>query len=140
MMNCMSPSGERPAIEAGRFSQHESSIWVESAACAGVRFRIARISLGRRIELARHIREIARRLEFLEAGSDAGEKLEAAVVQGEVDRAYLQWGLEAVEGLRIDGAEATPEMLIERGPLDLAIEILLRIRSECGLSENERKN
>ena len=140
MMNCMSPSGERRRFAEASVSQHESSFWVESAVRGGVRFRIARVSLSRRIELARHIREIARRLEFLEASSDVGERLEAAVVQGEVDRAYLQWGLEAVDGLRIDGAEATPEMLIERGPLELAMEILSRIRGECGLSENERKN
>jgi hypothetical protein len=42
--------------------------------------------------------------------------------------------------LEIDGAAATPELVIERGPLDLATEILARIRAECGLSEPEIKN
>ena len=68
------------------------------------------------------------------------EKLEAAVLQGEMDRVYLEWGLEAIEGLEIDGEAATPETLIERGPANLAAEILGRIRGECGLSESERKN
>ncbi|MBV9397575.1 MAG: hypothetical protein JO062_06330 [Bryobacterales bacterium] len=105
-----------------------------------MRYRIARISLGRRIEFARRVREIGKRLEFLEAGSDAREKLEAAVLQAEIDRAYLEWGLEAVEGLDIDGERATPQMLIERGPLNLSMEILGKIRAECGLTEDEKKN
>jgi hypothetical protein len=96
--------------------------------------------LGRRIELARQIREVGRRIEFLEASGDAREKLEAAVLAAEIDRVYLHWGLEAVEGLTIDGEAATPELLIERGPLDVAMEILSRIRAECGLTEDERKN
>jgi hypothetical protein len=119
---------------------HESSLWFGSEACAGVRYKIARISLGRRIELARRVREIGRKAEFLEAGDDVRDKLEAAVLQGEMDRAFLEWGLEAVEGLAVDGEAATPGVLIERGPLALAMEILGRIRSECGLSETERKN
>ena len=121
-------------------SPHESSVWCESASRVGVRFRIARISLGRRIELARRIRETGRRLEFVEAGSEVQDKLEGAVLQGELDRTYLEWALEAVEGLEIDGEAATPASLIEKGPLDLTLEILARIRAECGLSEAERKN
>jgi hypothetical protein len=119
---------------------HESSVWFDAETYEGVRYRVGRVSLGRRIELARRIREIGRRLEFLEAGSDVREKLDAAVLKGEMDRAYLEWGLEAIEGLEIDGEAATPEALIERGPLELALEILARIRAECGLSEAERKN
>jgi len=130
-------AGWQPApLSAG----YESSRWFEAEAIAGVRYRIARISRGRRIEFARRVREIGKRLEFLEAGRDAREKLEAAVLQAEIDRAYLEWGLEAIDGLDIDGEHATPQMLIERGPLNLAIEILGKIRAECGLSEEERKN
>jgi hypothetical protein len=120
--------------------RHESFAWFDAETHAGVRYRIARMSLGRRIGLARKIREAGRRLEFLEAGGDVREKLDAAVLQGEVDRAYIEWGLEAVEGLEIDGEAATPEALIEKGPANLAAEILGRIRAECGLSESERKN
>ncbi|HLH41375.1 MAG TPA: hypothetical protein VKV74_00215 [Bryobacteraceae bacterium] len=127
--------------EPGARSQQATSfVWFEAETLPGVRYRIARMSLGRRIELARRVREIGRKLEFFAAGNDAREKLEAAVLQCEIDRAYLEWGLEAVEGLEIDGEKATPETLIERGPLDLAREILGKIRGECGLSETERKN
>jgi hypothetical protein len=119
---------------------HDSSLWFDSEVCAGVRYKISRISLGRRIELARRVREIGRKAEFLEAGDDVRDKLEASVLQGEIDRTFLEWGLEAVEGLDIDREAATPGVLIERGPLALAMEILGRIRGECGLSEKERKN
>jgi len=105
-----------------------------------VRFRVVRISVARRIELARRIREIGRKVECLVAGQDPREKLEAAVLAAEIDRVYLEWGLEEITGLTIDGEQATPEALIDKGPLDLAREILARIKRECGLSENERKN
>jgi hypothetical protein len=45
--------------------------------------------------------------------------------------------------LRLEGRlrePATPAALIEKGPLDLAKEMLGRIKSECGLSEDQRKN
>jgi hypothetical protein len=53
---------------------------------------------------------------------------------------YLEWGLEEIQGLAIDGESATPAALIEKGPLDLAKEMLVRIKRECGLSEDQRKN
>ena len=120
--------------------QHDSGGWFTADAPAGVKYRIRRMSLTGKIELARKVREIGRGVEFLEASGDPREKLEAAVLAGEIDRAYLEWGLEAVEGLSIDGEPATPALLIERGPLGLAMEIVARIRGECGLSEEERKN
>ncbi len=130
MTNCTSRSA----------NAHESSAWFDAESCAGVRFRVARISVARRIELARRIREIGRKIEFLEAGNDAREKIEAAVLAGEIDQAYLEWGLEEIQGLTIDGEAATPAALIARGPIALASEILKRIKGECGLSETERKN
>jgi hypothetical protein len=130
MTSCTSPSA----------SSYESSLWCEAEWGAGVRYRIARVSVARRIDLARRLREIGRRMEFLEAGGDAREKLEAAALAGEMNRAYLEWGLEEVVGLTIDGQPASPALLIERGPVELADEILRRIQRECGLSGDERKN
>jgi hypothetical protein len=118
----------------------ESRVWFDAAGMEGVRYEIVRVSFGRRIELARRIREIGRRMEYLEAGGDARDKLEATVLGAEIDRAYLEWGLIAVEGLEIDGMAATAESLVDRGPVELAIEILGRIKSECGMTEDERKN
>jgi hypothetical protein len=118
----------------------ESRVWFDAEAVKGLRYEIVRVSFGRRIELARRIREIGRKMEYLEAGNDARETLEATVLTAEIDRAYLEWGLVSVEGLQIDGAPATPETLIDRGPVELAMEILGRIKSECGMTEDERKN
>jgi hypothetical protein len=120
--------------------KYESTVWFDSEARAGVRFGIVRVSFGRRIELARRIREIGRRAEYLEASSEPRDKLEATVLAAEIDRAYLDWGLIGVEGLEIDGAAAAPKTLIEAGPVEVAAEALKRIKSECGLTEDERKN
>jgi hypothetical protein len=119
---------------------YDSALWFDAESAVGVRYAIARLTFGRRLELARRIREIGRKAEFLAAGADTREKLEAAVVGAEVDRAYLEWGLLAVEGLTIDGEAATPDAVVDKGPLDLAMEILRHVKSECGLSEAERKN
>jgi hypothetical protein len=123
-----------------KITQHESCLWFESGTQLGVRFRIRRVSLGRRIDLARRIREIGRKIEFLQAGGAPGEQMEATVLKGEIEQIYLEWGLDQVEGLEIDGEAATPELLIERGPIELAEEVLSRIKAECGLSQAERKN
>jgi len=131
MTNCTSLSGS---------TGYESSVWFDAETAAGVKFRVARISVARRIELARRMREIGRNVEFLEAGQDPREKLEAAVLAAEIDRVYLEWGLEEMQGLSIDGEAATPAALIDKGPLELAKEILARIKRECGLSEDQRKN
>ena len=77
------------------------------------------MSFGRRQELVRRIREIGRKVEFLVAGTDPKDKLESAVLACDMDRAYLECGLVAVEGLMIDGVPATPEGLIEKGPVEL---------------------
>ena len=79
-------------------------------------------------------------MEYLNGASDVREKLEATVLAAEIDRVYLEWGLEEIQGLAIDGEVATPAALIEKGPLDLAKEVLGRIKRECGLSEDQRKN
>jgi hypothetical protein len=130
MTNSTSHSGER----------WESREWFDAKSMEGVRYEILRVSFGRRIELARRIREIGRKMEYLEAGAIEKEALEATVLAAEIDRAYLDWGLIAVEGLDIDGAAATPETLVDQGPVELAMEILGRIKSECGMTEDERKN
>jgi hypothetical protein len=119
---------------------YESAVVVESATIQGVRYRVARMSFGRRVELMRRIRELAGRREFCEAGEDPKDRMEAALLQAEIDRIYLQWGLLAVEGLEVDGMAATPEMLAEAGPEEVFREALAAVRTQTGLSEAERKN
>jgi hypothetical protein len=127
MTNCTSRSAE-----------YGSGVEFESARYPGVFLRVARMSVSRRLELMKRVREIGRRLEFLEAGGE--DAAEQAVIEQEIRRCYLEWGLLGVRGMRIDGEEASPQRLIAEGPEDLCGEALERIRMECGLSEEERKN
>jgi hypothetical protein len=113
---------------------------LESKVAPGVTFSVARMSFGRRVELMRKVRELARRVEFLEAGQEPGDRMDAALVQAEIDRVYLAWGLKGVAGLAVDGVEATPESLAEAGPEELFREALEAVRAETGLNEAERKN
>jgi hypothetical protein len=119
---------------------YESVSVVESRVAAGVSYTVARMSFGRRTELMRRVRELAGRMEFLEAGQEPDEKMDAALLRVEINRLYLTWGLRAISGLRLDGVEATPELLTETGPENLFLEALAAVRAETGLSEAERKN
>lgn len=119
---------------------YESVTVVESRTSPGVTFTVAKMSYGRRIELMRRIRELARQMEFLEAGQDPGEKMDAALLSAEISRLYLTWGLRAISGLVLDGAAATPETLAEIGPEEIFREALAAVQGQTGLSESERKN
>ena len=120
---------------------YESTVTLESAKCPGVRFTVRRMSFGRRLELTRKVKERLARLEFLSAGESGGtDEAEAALLTGEIDREYGTWGLAGLEGLDIDGEEATPQTLMEKGPEPLVAEVLEAIYREAGLSEDERKN
>jgi hypothetical protein len=119
---------------------YQSVLDIESQTCHGVRFTITRMSFGRRIELAKRVREIAHKLEFSRASEAAQDAVDAAVIAGEVDRTCLDWGLVKVDGLEIDGVPAKPETLAEAGPEALCREIVTAIKHECGLTEEERKN
>jgi hypothetical protein len=128
----MSPSAETV--------RYQSSVVVESKTAPGVRFRIARLSLARRIELTRQVRELLARMQFCAAGEQLTERLEAAECEGKVESLYVRWGLLELEGLEIDGAAATPSLLIEAGPEELVREAARIIRAEWQLTEAERKN
>ncbi len=119
---------------------YESMLTIRSKAMPAVMFVINRISFGRRMELSRRAREISRKAEFLEAGSQLQEKIEGSILAQEVDAMYLAWGLVSIAGLTIDGEAATAERLLERGPDELTREIVIAIKEQCGLSEGERKN
>jgi len=120
--------------------EYQSVTTISSKSFEGVSFSIARMSFGRRSELMRRIREVAGKVEFLEAGSDPREKIEATLLASEIDQQYILWGLVKIEGLDIDGQAATPELLISAGPESLCKEILAAIKGELGLSQDERKN
>ncbi|MEO7142214.1 MAG: hypothetical protein ABI165_01785 [Bryobacteraceae bacterium] len=119
---------------------YESARTVSSVTTPGVTFTIARMSFGRRVELTRQVRELGQKIDFLQAGSDLKERMEATVLAGEIDRLYLEWGLMEVSGITVDGEPATPKALIDNGPEELTGEVLQCIKAECGLNQAEVKN
>jgi len=133
-MKSLLPSPEKRVVE------YESQVRCESKSLPGVSYIIRRMSFGARMELSRKIRELSKRVEFLSAGNDVQQHLEANVLSHEIDDVFLSWGLVVIEGLTIDGESATPELLACKGPDRLTREIVEAVRAQCGLSEQERKN
>jgi hypothetical protein len=120
---------------------YESKVRIEAKSRPGVWLVLKRMSFGRRLELTRKVRELLARLEFVSAGAGGEiQQAEKALLASEIDREYLRWGLDGIEGLEIDGERATTEALIERGPEELVHEALEAVRREAGLTEDERKN
>jgi len=119
---------------------YESIAVIESQEERGVTFTVAKMSYSRRVELMRSIRELARRLEFLQASEKPCDQMDAALLEAEINRLYLTWGLRAISGLTLDGTDATPELLAESGPESLFREALAAIRAQTGLTESDRKN
>ena len=118
---------------------YESILERESQTMPGVTLVLAKMSFGRRVELTRRLREIAQKVEFLEAG-DAREKIDAALLTCEIDRLYVLWGVKEIRGLELDGAPATPESMAAAGPEELFREAVAAVKAECGLTDAERKN
>ena len=118
---------------------YESTKTVRSKIDPSVTFTVWRMSFARRLELMKEVRELARRVEFLEAGGP-GEKMDAALTRAEIDRVFVRWGLREVQGLQLDGMAATPDSLAQSGPEGLFREALSAVRAESGLSAAERKN
>ena len=124
-------------VDGGSYA---SEVEVKSRTVSGVTLRVAKMSFGRRVELMRQVRELARRAEFLAASGDVSEKMDSALLRAEIERLFVMWGVKAVSGLTVDGAIAGPELLAESGPEDLFREALALVRKETGLNEEERKN
>ncbi len=133
MMKSLLPLHEMP-MDYYSIIEHKSQVM------PGVVFEIRRMSLGRRLEMSRQIRELSTRMEFSQAGDGFTDQVDATVLGLEIDRVYLRWGLVAISGLVVDGLPATVDILLEAGPEDLCREIINTVRVECGLNEEERKN
>ncbi len=120
--------------------EYWSKLTLRSEEFPGVEYTIQRMSLGRRIDLGKRVRQTGLKAEFLQAGDSLRDRVEVGILQNEIDRLYLEWALMSVTGLRIDGEEAGPPLVIERGPESLTREILTEIKRELDLTEEERKN
>lgn len=117
----------------------QSLLWLNSASFPGVRFAIRKISLAQRIEFSKQVRDLTLRNEFLRAG-EVTDQLEASMADLLVQKLYLTWAVAEITGMTIDGAPASVELLIERGPEALVQEIGDTIRLQIELSDVERKN
>ena len=120
--------------------EYQSTVTVASRVLEGVSFEIARMAFNRRMQLMRQVRELARNLEFLRAGESDAERMDAHILNAEIERAYITWGVVGVSGLLIDGEAATPASLLEKGPEQLVHEAIKAVRAECSLTDEERKN
>jgi hypothetical protein len=120
--------------------EYESSAWRESRTWPGVRFQVLRMSLFRRQRLMRELGTLAAEEAFHRAADDAVSELAAEEAQARIDEVVIRTALLGIEGLNIDGAPATVDALIERGPASLAREIADAIAGESSLAETERKN
>jgi hypothetical protein len=120
--------------------RYDSTTVIASSVSDGVRFTIARMTFGRRVELMRRVRQLSARMEFEKAGSQMVDQIQASLLGAEIDELYLRWGLVAIDGLVLDGQPADADSLISSGPEALCQEILAAIKRECSLNEEARKN
>lgn len=120
--------------------EYRSEITVESKIAPGVKFRISRCSFASRLALLEEIGQLSAQLDFARASAGAADQFTAAVLNQRIEQAYLRAGLLGVEGLLIDGAPATVDMLVAKGPEQLCREALQYIRREFELTDEERKN
>jgi hypothetical protein len=122
-----------------RDASYASLTWYKSRCLEQVSFAVRRPSLAQRIDLTERVRNLTLKHEFLAAGN-LSDQLTASLSELLVRKLYLEWGLAEIKGLKIDGEPACTLTLVDRGPEDLADEIVQAIKAETGLSEDERKN
>src|SRR5271156_2205459 len=118
----------------GAVVSYDSVLTTRSSALPGVTITINRMSFGRRIELTKRVREISQKAEFLEAGTELKDKIDANILAQEIEAMSLRWALVNVNGLMIDGEPASIEKVIDKGPDQLTREIVSAIKAQCGLS------
>ena len=79
------------AASVGTPVSYESAVTIDSKVMPGVKFVVNRISFGRRMELSRRVREITQKVEFLEAGNELDEKIEAAMRRADCVLPSCSW-------------------------------------------------
>jgi hypothetical protein len=119
---------------------YQSELTAPSEQQPGVTYRLARISLGKRIQILQRMRDLARKAGFLAAGEEVRDQIDAALVEKEIDVLYLRSGLLEVGGLTINGQEPSVEQFIQEGPESLTTEALRLVKQQFGLDAEERKN
>lgn len=134
----------------------ESKITHESKSMPGVTFTVRRLNQIQRAKrdlalASTRIDQLARDWRAGTKGMKAGDTVtDPALLQLAADISLedtvhslpvvLRHGLVSIEGLSIDGAPATVEMLISDGPEDLITEIKEACQAAAGLSVEQTKN
>ena len=118
---------------------YKSLLWLESESLPGVEFSIRRASLANRVNLLERIRQLTAKYEFLKAG-DVADQTEAQLSDLLVRQLYVEWGIDHIRGLIIDGRAADVPLLIAKGPDFLVAEMADAIQQSLQLNEFERKN
>lgn len=119
---------------------YASEVEFSSSSHPGVHVKMRRCSAGRRIELMERLAAHAARYEALKASERMDDQVQAEALRIRMDFEYLDWGLQRVSGLLVDGQAPDATVLFERGPEELVAEIVRAIRQECEFPEDERKN
>lgn len=149
---------------------YSSTLSVDSQTFPGVRFTLHKMSEARRAAFTLQTAELQSRLRSLnrqamkiiqqvkdaaEPGPELDGQIEdlhaqtTALVSGELNPAYVRWGLKSITGLAVlndDDAEAAPveiktaEALIADGPPELFAEICGAIISASSMTEADLKN
>ena len=123
---------------------------IQSSFSEDISFVLNKMSEGRRISLRLKLAGMTNRLrELMEQANQAvgTENVAQAsmlfdqvkeVVDDQITPEWVRWGLVSIHGLRIDGEAATVESMIAKGPRSLYNEIVLAIKAEAGITEEER--
>jgi hypothetical protein len=131
----------------------------ESKTYPGVFYTLSKMSEARRAKLrldiapatskVRSLLRDMRRLEEVPVDERTADQLEDlmrmadeldTIAGGDIDPAWLRWGLRKLEGLTIDDVEADVEMLISDGPPALFSEIVDVIKKTAQLNGEDEKN
>ena len=120
--------------------EHESTFAYSPVTAPGVIVKIRKMTFGRRCELLGQVGDLVKKAMFFEAGAGPENQLPAAQERHAADAMLLQWAIESIHGLTIDGEEATASLVIKAGPEELAIELVGVIHNQLGLTSEEIKN
>lgn len=137
----------------------DSTVTRESMSLPGVSFTVRRLN---QIERARRdfsiadetlkIAELITRHAQLNPGEEKRLSPDEAAEVGRINQeldflvnmhlkpSAIRAGLVSIDGLQIDGEEATTEILIARGPRELVEEVWQACQESAGLGDEERKN
>lgn len=86
------------------------------------------------------LRPLIARAEFVAADARPEQQLELVLLDRSVQQLCVEWSVQDLTGLLLDGEPATVHSLLEKAPELLVQELLVAIQGQLGLTPDERKN